>query len=223
VDRVPAAEQARHHGLGDAGGQASGYNRVGGAASVLEDLRSGVGCGGMARGDGSHDLSVIRLPILENMRKLWWLVIGGGVVLAGLLVVLGFAVFGGGGSNGSDAADEPCEPAEAAPSAGNANVRARALGNGFMREIVIRLTDKQSGEPVQGAQVTVRGTMDCLPSGTPHFMPLYEKKLRETATGTYKGDYQLIMQGTWTFNVVVRSELSGSTTASFPVIVANSG
>jgi hypothetical protein len=65
--------------------------------------------------------------------------------------------------------------------------------------------------------------MDCLPSGTPHFMPLYEKKLRETATGTYKGDYQLIMQGTWTFNVVVRSELSGSTTASFPVIVANSG
>jgi hypothetical protein len=89
--------------------------------------------------------------------------------------------------------------------------------------MVIRVTDKESGEPVRGARVSVRGTMDCLPSGTPHFMPLYEKKLRETATGIYKGDYQLIMQGTWTFNVVVRSELSGSTTASFPVIVANSG
>jgi hypothetical protein len=92
-----------------------------------------------------------------------------------------------------------------------------------MREIVIRVTEKDSGEPVNGAQVTVRGTMDCLPSGVPHFMPLYEKKLRETTTGTYKGDYQLIMQGLWTFNVVVRSEQSGSTTASFPVTVETRG
>ena len=155
------------------------------------------------------------------MRKLWWFVIGGGVILAGLLVVLGFAVFGGDNSD-SDAASESCEPVEAT-SAGNANVRARALGNGFMREIVIRVTDKQSGEPVRGANVSVRGTMDCLPSGTPHFMPLYEKRLREASTGTYRGDYQLIMQGLWTFNVVVRSEQSGSTTASFPVTVKTAG
>ena len=145
---------------------------------------------------------------------MWWFVIGGGVVLAGLLVVLGFAVFGGGNGD-SDATSEPCKPA-GATSAGNANVRARALGNGFTRQIVIRVTDRQSGEPVRGARVTVRGTMDCLPGGTPHFMPLYEKNLRETSTGTYTGEYQLIMRGLWTFNVVVRSEQSGSTTASFP-------
>jgi YtkA-like len=154
------------------------------------------------------------------MRKLWWFVIAGGVVLAGLLIALGFAVFGDDG--GSDATSEPCKPVEAR-SAGNANVRARALGNGFNRQIVIRVTDKQSGEPVQGAKVTVRGTMDCLPSGTPHFMPLLEKDLREASTGTYRGDYQLIMQGLWTFNVVVRSEQGGSTTAAFPVTVKTPG
>jgi hypothetical protein len=145
------------------------------------------------------------------MQRLWWFVIGGGVVLAGLLVVLGFAVFGGGGGD-SEATIEPCRPAEPGPSAGNANVRGRALGKGYTRQIVIRVTDKKSGEPVRGARVTVRGTMDC-----PHFMPLYEQNLREASTGTYKGEYRLIMPGHWTFNVVVRSEQSGSTTASFPV------
>ena len=92
VNRVPAAEQARHHRLGDARGQAGGHDGVCGAASLLEDLGSGLGCRGVARGDGSHARSVVRLPILECMRRLWWFAIGGGVVLAGLLVVLGFAV-----------------------------------------------------------------------------------------------------------------------------------
>jgi hypothetical protein len=155
------------------------------------------------------------------MRNLWWFVIGGVIVLSALLTVLGYVLFSS-GESGSGLSTESCEPVEAR-SAGNANVRARALGNGFMREIVIRVTDKQSGEPVRGANVSVRGTMDCLPSGTPHFMPLYEKKLREASTGTYRGDYQLIMQGLWTFNVVVRSEQSGSTTATFPVTVKTAG
>jgi YtkA-like len=144
------------------------------------------------------------------MRRLWWFVIGGGVVLAGLLVVLGFA-FLGGGDDGTDVANEPCRPSEAGPSAGNANIQARALGRGFLREIVIHVTDKESGEPVRGAQVTVQGTMEC-----PHFMPFHEKKLRETATGTYKGDYQLVMPGEGNFTIVVRSRESGSTTASLP-------
>ena len=112
----------------------------------------------------------------------------------------------------TDVTSEACKPAEATPSAGNANVKGRALGKGYARRIVIRVTDKQSGMPVQGAKVSVRGTMEC-----PHFMPLYQKDLRETARGTYRGDYQLIMQGYWKFIVVVRSEQSGSTTASFPV------
>jgi hypothetical protein len=145
------------------------------------------------------------------MRRLWWLLIGGGVVVAGLLVVLGFAVLGG-GSDASDATSEVCRPPEPSPAAGNANVRARALGKGYLREIVIRVSDKESGEPVHGAKVSVQGTMDC-----PHFMPLAERNLREASTGTYKGNYQLIMPGHWTFHVVVRSEQSGSTTASFPV------
>ena len=136
--------------------------------------------------------------------------IGGAVALAGLLTVLGFVLFNS-GEGGSDLTSEPCRPSEAAPSAGNADVRARALGKGALRKIVIRVTDKESGEPVRGAQVTVRGTMEC-----PHFMPFYEKRLRETASGTYKGDYQLIMEGEGNFSIVVRSEQSGSTTASLP-------
>lgn len=152
------------------------------------------------------------------MRKVWWLAIGGGVVLAGLLVVLGFALVRDDDNGGTDVTSEACKPAEATPSAGNANVEGRALGKGYARRIVIRVTDKQSGMPVQGAKVSVRGTMEC-----PHFMPLYQKNLRETAKGTYRGDYQLIMPGHWKFNVVVRSEQNGSTTASFPVTLQSRG
>lgn len=152
------------------------------------------------------------------MRKVWWLAIGGGVVLAGLLVVLGFALVRDDDNGGTDVTSEACKPAEATPSAGNANVEGRALGKGYARRIVIRVTDKQSGRPVQGAKVSVRGTMEC-----PHFMPLYQKNLRETAKGTYRGDYQLIMPGHWKFNVVVRSEQNGSTTASFPVTLQSRG
>jgi hypothetical protein len=147
------------------------------------------------------------------MRRLWWFVIGGTVVLLGLLTVLGFALFSGGESK-SGVLSEGCTPERASPAAGNANVDARALGKGYARKVVIHVTDKKSGEPVRGAKVSVQGTMDC-----PHYMPLYEKNLREASTGTYRGDYQLIMQGHWTFHIVVRSKESGSTTASLPVTV----
>ena len=152
------------------------------------------------------------------MQRVWWFVIGGVILLAGLLVVLGFAFFGRGDDGSADAGSEPCKPTEAAPAAGNANVRARALGRGYARRIVIRVTDKKSGEPVHGAKVSIQGTMDC-----PHFMPLYQKDLREASTGTYKGNYQLIMPGHWTFHIVVRSKQSGSTTASLPVTVQTPG
>jgi YtkA-like len=146
------------------------------------------------------------------MRRVWWYVIGGAVVFLGLLTVLGFVLFTVGESGDSGVLTDVCEPQEIGPSAGNANVEGRALGKGYARQIVVRVTDKKSGAPVHGAEVTVRGTMDC-----PHFMPLYQKNLREARTGTYTGDYQLIMQGHWTFKVVVRSEQSGSTTAAFPL------
>ena len=105
---------------------------------------------------------------------------------------------------GSEAVSEGCTPEQASPAAGNANVDARALGKGYARQIVIRVTDKKSGAPVHGAKVSVQGTMDC-----PHFMPLYQKNLREASTGTYKGDYQLIMQGHWIFHVVVAASRTG--------------
>jgi hypothetical protein len=147
------------------------------------------------------------------MRRVWWYVIGGALVVLGLFTVLGFALFnGGGGGDDSGVLTQECKPEEIGPSAGNANVEGRALGKRYARQIVVRVTDKKSGAPVRGAEVSVRGTMDC-----PHFMPLYEKNLRETRAGTYTGDYQLIMQGHWTFDVVVRSEQSGATTASFPL------
>lgn len=145
------------------------------------------------------------------MRRIWWFAIAGGVILVGLLVVLGFVVL----DNGSDSANptsSACSPAETRESAGNAQIDARALGNGFAREIVIHVTDKKSGKPVRGATVSVQGTMTC-----PHVMPLYQKNLREGANGTYKGDYQLIMQGHWEMHVLVRSKQGGATTSAFPL------
>lgn len=132
-------------------------------------------------------------------------------MLLGLLVVLGFVLYES-GSSGSDTVSQECTPEQASPAAGNANVDARALGKGYARQIVIRVTDKKSGAPVHGARVSVQGTMDC-----PHYMPLYQKDLREASAGTYKGDYQLVMPGHWTFHIVVRSKQNGSTTASFPL------
>jgi hypothetical protein len=146
------------------------------------------------------------------MQRIWWYAIGGGVVLAGLLIVLGFAFFNGGGDQGSDVLSEGCTPQQASPAAGNSNVDGRAVGKGYQRQVVIRVTDKRSGAPVHGADVRVQGIMDC-----PHYMPLYQKDLREASTGTYKADYQLVMQGHWIFHVVVRSKKNGSTTASFPL------
>jgi YtkA-like len=145
------------------------------------------------------------------MPRIWWLVIGGVVAFLGLLTVLGFVLFNT-GEGGSDLLSQGCTPELASPTAGNANVDARALGNSYAKRLVIRVTDKQSGSPVHGAKVNVRGIMDC-----PHFMPLYDKRLRESSTGTYEGDYQLIMQGHWVFHIVVRSKENGSTTASLPL------
>ena len=133
-------------------------------------------------------------------------------MLVGLLVVLGFAFFNRGGDQGSDVLSEACTPEQASPAAGNSNVDGRAVGKGYQRQLVIRVTDKKSGAPVHGADVRVQGIMDC-----PHYMPLYQKELREASTGTYKADYQLVMQGHWVFHVVVDSKQNGSTTASFPL------
>jgi len=151
------------------------------------------------------------------MRRVWWLVIGGGLVLIALVAVLGFLLLNN-EEGDSGAVSEGCTPGQGSPAAGNANVDARALGKGYLKKVLIRVTDKKSGAPLHGAQVRVNATMDC-----PHYMPLYVKALREAPTGTYKGDYQLVMPGHWIFHVVVRSKQNGATTASFPITMTTPG
>jgi hypothetical protein len=151
------------------------------------------------------------------MRRVWWYAIAGAVVFLGLLTVLGFVLFNS-GEGGSDVLSQGCTPQQGSPTAGNANVDARAVGKGYQRQLVIRVTDKKSGAPVHGANVSVQGIMDC-----PHYMPLYQKGLHEASSGTYRGDYQLIMQGHWVFHIVVRSKQNGSTTASLPLTLKIAG
>ncbi len=54
VDAVAAAQEAGHHGLGDARGERRRDRRVGGASALGEDLGARGGGGGMACGDRLH-------------------------------------------------------------------------------------------------------------------------------------------------------------------------
>jgi YtkA-like len=108
-----------------------------------------------------------------------------------------------------------CPPPLSTASAGNAQVSARAVGKGFAKRIVIRATEKASGEPVRDGTVSVRAEMTC-----PDYMPMYTKALKEASPGTYKGSYDLVMQGQWTFHITVRSKAGDATTSAFPVTAA---
>jgi hypothetical protein len=101
-------------------------------------------------------------------------------------------------------------------SAGNAQVSARAVGKGFAKLIVIRVTDKAHGAPVHDGKVTVRAEMTC----PQHNMPMYTKTLAETSSGTYRGKYQLVMPGQWAFHITVRNETGDATTSALPVTVS---
>jgi hypothetical protein len=147
------------------------------------------------------------------MRRIWWIAISGVIVLAALVFALGFVLFGSSGG-GTSTEDTACPPPPSTQSSGNAQISARALGKGFDRTIVIHLTDKKSGVPLEGAKVKVQGTMTC-----PHFMPLIEKNLHEVPNGTYKGDYNLFMKGDWTLSIVARSKTGEATTSALPVKV----
>jgi hypothetical protein len=146
------------------------------------------------------------------VRRDWWFAIGGGISFVAVAVVASFIVFGSDGG-GNDAV-QGCPPAPSTASAGNALISGQALGKGFNRRIVLHVTDKKSGAPLRHATVSVQATMTC-----PHVMPLYQKDLREASTGTYEGDYGLIMPGQWTFNIVVRSQKGDATTSALPVRV----
>jgi hypothetical protein len=146
------------------------------------------------------------------MRRIWWFAIGGGVVLVAFVAALGYVFFTSDESEATGA--DRCPPAVSTKSAGNAQISARALGKGLNREIVVRARDKESGVPLRGATVTVQASMTC-----PHFMPLLDRPLREVSSGTYRGDYSLIMEGQWAFSIVVRSREGEATTSGLPLKV----
>jgi len=126
--------------------------------------------------------------------------------------VLLIALSGCGGSK--KVAGCPAPPSTV--SAGNARVSARALGKGYVKLIVIRVADKASGAPIHDGKVTVRAEMTC----RQHNMPMYTKTLAETSSGTYRGEYQLVMQGQWAFHITVRSKTGDATTSALPVRVS---
>lgn len=152
------------------------------------------------------------------MRAIWWYAIGGGVAIVAV-VVAGVVVFGGGGGTQTTTVNASgCPPAASTQSAGNAKISARTIGKGYNRVFVIHAQDKQTGMPVHDGAVSIQGTMNC-----PHVMRLFQKDLRESSKGTYKGDYNLFMEGQWTVNIIVRSKQGDATTSALPVTVKIGG
>jgi hypothetical protein len=149
------------------------------------------------------------------MRGIWWFAATTGVLVVAL------AAAGCGGSKSKSTATDSfgCpEPAASTVSAGNADVSAQAFGSGYQRQLVVHLKDKQSGAPLKGATVSVKGDMVC-----PMVMSVVEKNLHEASGGTYKGDYNLIMQGDWTISIIARSKQGDATTSALPVRIKVGG
>ena len=112
-----------------------------------------------------------------------------------------------------------CPPPISTASAGNAQISAQALGRRYAKLIVVQAKEKSNGAPLRGGKVTIQAEMTC-----PHFMgPLYMKNLQETAAGTYKGGYSLVMPGHWDFHITVRSKRGDATTSGLPVDVKAPG
>jgi hypothetical protein len=140
------------------------------------------------------------------------------VVPAVLLVMLAAAGCGGSKKPSVFETAGKCPPLASTASAGNAQITGQALGGRYAKLIVIHAKEKSSGAPVHGSNVTIHAEMTC-----PDAMALYSKKLQETAPGTYKTGYSLVMPGQWTFYVVLRSKNGDATTSTFPVTVKPPG
>jgi len=138
-------------------------------------------------------------------------------VICGALMLL--AASGCGGKKKDNDVLPGCPPPISRASAGNAQISAQALGRRYARLIVVHAKEKANGAPLRGGKVTVQAEMTC-----PHFMgPLYRKNLQETARGTYKGGYTLVMPGHWDLHITVRSKRGDATTAGLPVEVKAPG
>ena len=94
-------------------------------------------------------------------------------------------------------------PAAAAHSGGKAEPRIAAglTGNGLSRDLVVRLTDVDSREPISKAIVTAAASMT-----RPHAMQLAPQRVPETRAGTYEARVQLVMPAVWTIRIAVTGE-----------------
>jgi YtkA-like protein len=151
------------------------------------------------------------------VRGIWQLAIAGGVVVAILLVVSGFLLFEHGGKSSSSPTPQSRTSTN---SFGNADIsaaapaRPKARGGPYQRIVVVRPRDRRSGKAIHDAKVVIHGEMT-----SPHYMPLYEKKLPEVARGEYEGPYTLVMPGDWRFVIVVTTKKGDTSTRSLPVRV----
>lgn len=80
-------------------------------------------------------------------------------------------------------------------------IAAGLKGRGLTRDVVVRLTDVDDGDPINGATVTVSASMT-----RPHPMQLAPQLLPSTAPGTYKGRLLLLMPSVWTVRIAVTGQ-----------------
>ena len=77
-------------------------------------------------------------------------------------------------------------------------ILAAVSGKGLTRDLSVRLTDVDDGDPIDGATVTVASSME-----RPHPMSLAPEPLPSTGSGTYAGRIQLVMPAVWTLKIAV--------------------
>ena len=80
-------------------------------------------------------------------------------------------------------------------------IAAGLSGQGFARNLVVRLTDVDSGNPIGGATVSASASMT-----QPHPMQLVPSPLRQTGLGTYTGRLLLPMPAVWTIKIDVKGD-----------------
>jgi hypothetical protein len=137
-------------------------------------------------------------------------------VICGALILL--AASGCGGKKKDKVTLPECPKPPSTASAGTAQISARASGGRYSKLVVVHAKEKANGAPVHGGKIVVHAEMSC-----PHFMRLYNKNMRETAPGTYKAPYTLVMPGQWAFYFVLRDEHGDATTSAYPVKVKTPG
>lgn len=98
-------------------------------------------------------------------------------------------------------------------------ISAVVSGKGLTRDVSVRLTDVDDGDPIDGATVTVASSME-----RPHPMSLAPEPLPSTGSGTYAGRIQLVMPAVWTLKIAVTGKdvVSASATVQTKATLSSS-